>query len=173
MPLANQKAKVAALGMAMPEETAGQWRLGMTGAAGSRRVVLKGAPARPAGWRLWRSLWAAGALAAYAGVTFVGWPLLERRSLDLNMITAAGEPTTPALMQTGLAFGAFGLVALVAIALCWRRRGIARIAVLSWPLVMLGIPEVARFLPGPWIWLGCLVLGVLGAALIAGPDHRR
>jgi hypothetical protein len=145
----------------------------MREAAGSRRVVLRGAPARPAGWRLWRSLWVAGALAAYTGITFVGWPLVERRALDANAAAAPGDQTMPALMQTGLAFGAFGLMALVAIALCWRRRGVARVAVLLWPLLMLAIPEAARLLPGPWIWIGCPVFGVIGVALTAGRDPDR
>lgn len=145
--------------------------VGMEEATRSRRVVLRGAPTPAAGWRLWRTLWVAGALAAYFGITFVGWPLMERRAFDLNAAAARGDSTMPALMQTGLAFAGFGLVALVALALCWRRRGLARVAVLLWPLVMLATPEAARLLPGPWIWIACLVFGMLGAALIAGRDQ--
>jgi hypothetical protein len=137
----------------------------------SRRVILKGAAVRPTGWWLRRALWAAGALAGYASVIFVGWPLVERRALDLNATAGPGDPTTPALMQTGLGFATFGLVALVAIALCWRRRGVARIGVLLWPLLMLAVPEAARLLPGPWIWMLCTVAGVVGVVMIAGPDE--
>lgn len=143
----------------------------MEGTAGSRRVVLKGAPARPAGWRVWRSLWAAGALAGYAAVLFVGWPLVEKRAFDLNAAAGPAEPVTPALLQTALTFGTFGLVAVVSIAMCWRRRGVARVVVLLLPLLMLAVPEIARFLPGPWIWMGCVVLGVMAVVIISGPDQ--
>jgi hypothetical protein len=111
-------------------------------------------------------------LAAYASVIVVGWPLVQRRAQELNAAGGPGDEMTPALVQTALGFGVFGLVALVAITLCWRRQGVARLVVLLWPMVMLATPEIARLLPGPWVWMACTAFGVMGAAVLAGPDVR-
>jgi hypothetical protein len=130
--------------------------------------VLRGARPKPRGWWIWRALWIACALAAYGAIIALGWPLLEQRALAANASEAHGSQALPALMQAGLTFAAFALVACVALAVCWRKKRFGRIAVLLTPLAMLAIPEAARLLPGPWIWLACPVFGVIAAVLIAG-----
>jgi hypothetical protein len=128
-----------------------------------RRVVLRGRS------RLNQTLWLAAACVIYLAITAIAWPVLGQRAFE-TAVDPSGDspPAISALQTTAMALAAFWLIALIAIAMCWRRRGLMRAAVLAWPLVMLAIPDVIHLLPTIWTWMLCVLVGVVGVAMIAG-----
>jgi hypothetical protein len=117
-------------------------------------------------------IWPSGAVAAYAAINILAWSPMEHRAVDAAAVSD-GKPALSALVSTGFTFAVFWLVGLVAMSLCWRRRGFARLAVLTWPLAMLAIPEALRVMPTLWTWAACMIAGVWGAALLAGPETKN
>ena len=117
-------------------------------------------------------IWPAGAVAAYTAINVLAWSPMERRAFDAAA-AADSKPAMSALASTGFTFAVFWLVGLVALSLCWRRHGIARFLVLLWPLTMLAIPDALRTAPTLWTWAGFMLLGVFGAALLAGPETKN
>ena len=116
-------------------------------------------------------IWLGGAIGAYAAINIFAWGPMETRAEEAAGIT--DKPALSALVSTGFTFAVFWLVGLVAVSLCWRRKGLARLSVLLWPLAMLAIPDALRLAPTLWTWAASIAAGVLGAALLAGPEAKE
>ncbi len=120
-----------------------------------------------------RWIWFAGATASYAAINIIGWEPFQRRAFEM---AAAADPLKPAmssLLSTGFTFAAFWMVGILAVILCWRRKGLARLAVLTWPLVMLVLPEAMHTMPSLLTLAAGLTIGVMGVFLLAGrPPHE-
>jgi hypothetical protein len=116
-------------------------------------------------------IWLSSAVGTYLAINIFAWGPMETRAAEAAGVT--DKPALSALVSTGFTFAVFWLVGLVAISLCWRRKGLARLAVLLWPLAMLGIPNALQIAPTLWTWAACIATGVLGAALLAGPEATR
>ena len=115
-----------------------------------------------------RWIWFAGATASYAAINILGWEPLQRRALDTAAAADPLKPAMSALLSTGFTFAAFWMVGIIAIVLCWRRKGLARLTVLTWPLVMLVLPEAMRTAPSFFTLAAGLIASVLGVFLLAG-----
>lgn len=115
--------------------------------------------------------WLSGALGSYTAINILAWGPMEQQAIASAGITE--KPALSALLSTGFTFAVFWLVGIVAVSLCWRRRGVARMAVLLWPFAMLMIPEALRIVPTLWTWAFAIALGMMGAAVLAGPEPRR
>jgi hypothetical protein len=114
--------------------------------------------------------WLSSALGVYTAINVLAFGPMEQRAAE-----AAGNSGTPlsALVSTGFTFAVFWFVGLVSISLCWRRKGMARLAVLLWPFAMLAIPDVLRAAPTLLTWLACIIGGIFVAAMLAGPEPRE
>lgn len=120
-----------------------------------------------------RWIWFAGATVGYAAINILGWEPFQQRALDTAAAADPLKPAMSALLSTGFTFAAFWMVGIIAIVLCWRRKGLARLAVLTWPLVMLVLPEAMRTAPSLLTLAAGLVASVSGVFLLAGRDTTR
>ena len=120
-----------------------------------------------------RWIWFAGATASYTAINIIGWEPLQQRAFETAAAADPLKPAMSALLSTGFTFAAFWMVGIIAIVLCWRRKGIARLAVLTWPLVMLVLPEAMRTAPSLFTLAAGLATGVVGVFLLAGPNTQE
>ncbi len=120
-----------------------------------------------------RWIWFAGATASYAAINILGWEPFQRRALDTAAAAARIDPAMSAMLSTGFTFAAFWMVGILAIVLCWRRKGLARFAVLTWPVVILVLPEAMRTMPSLLTLAAGLSFGVMGVFLLAGRETQE
>jgi hypothetical protein len=118
-------------------------------------------------------IWFAGATASYAAINIMGWVPLQRRALDTAAAGDRIDPAMSAMLSTGFTFAAFWMVGILAIVLCWRRKGLARFAVLTWPVLILVLPEAMRTMPSLLTLAAGLSFGVMGVFLLAGRETQE